>query len=286
MQYRSSFFRVPIGKFYTWLIFSHNQRLWWLWQISGMKTALIYPRTIIALSMLHRTKLKCLDYVGGGDIYSHREFSIEPFNPSSNPILYLLSAQVPHTIHFGKYGIFLLLHNKGQPRSFRSPFSLRGAVKKMVEFESQITLSGIKPFGPRIPNLPISLVASLCDDDDNSDDDYEYDDDEWWRWWLMRGGGCWPLYCRSSQIGHLSHFRLTFNHHHHRCHHYHHHHHRRRRHGLPAHSHHDKKPPWWEFVSNEYGGNMPVTKSHHMITMMMILGWGISWSTRTCKRLK
>ena len=142
------------------------------------KTALIYPRTIIALSMLHRTKLKCLDYVGGGDIYSHREFSIEPFNPSSNPILYLLSAQVPHTIQFGKYGIFLLLHNKGQPRSFRSPFSLRGAVNKMVEFESQITLSGIKPFGPRIPNLPISLVASLCDDDDNSDDNYEYDDDE------------------------------------------------------------------------------------------------------------
>ena len=34
--------------------------------------------------------------------------------------------------------------------------------------------------------------------------------------------------------------------------------------GLPAHSHHDKNPPWWEFVSNEYGGNMPVTKSHHM----------------------
>ena len=33
--------------------------------------------------------------------------------------------------------------------------------------------------------------------------------------------------------------------------------------GLPANSHHDKNPPWWEFVSNEYGGNMPVTKSHH-----------------------
>ena len=33
--------------------------------------------------------------------------------------------------------------------------------------------------------------------------------------------------------------------------------------GYPANSHHDKKPPWWEFVSNEYGGNMPVTKSHH-----------------------
>ena len=33
--------------------------------------------------------------------------------------------------------------------------------------------------------------------------------------------------------------------------------------GYPANSHHDKNPPWWEFVSNEYGGNMPVTKSHH-----------------------
>ena len=30
--------------------------------------------------------------------------------------------------------------------------------------------------------------------------------------------------------------------------------------GLPAYSHHDKNPPWWEFVSNEYGGNMPVMK--------------------------
>ena len=30
--------------------------------------------------------------------------------------------------------------------------------------------------------------------------------------------------------------------------------------GLPAHSHHDINPPWWDFVSNEYGGNMPVTK--------------------------
>ena len=43
--------------------------------------------------------------------------------------------------------------------------------------------------------------------------------------------------------------------------------------GPPAHSHHDKNPPWWEFVSNDYGGNMPVTKSHHMIMMMMKLGW-------------
>ena len=34
-------------------------------------------------------------------------------------------------------------------------------------------------------------------------------------------------------------------------------------HDYPANSHHDKNPPWWEFVGNEYGGNMPVTKSHH-----------------------
>ena len=33
--------------------------------------------------------------------------------------------------------------------------------------------------------------------------------------------------------------------------------------GLPANSHHDKNPPWWEFVINEYGGNMPLTKYHH-----------------------
>ena len=35
MQYQSNFFRIPIGKFYTWMNFLHNQRLWWLWQISG-----------------------------------------------------------------------------------------------------------------------------------------------------------------------------------------------------------------------------------------------------------
>ena len=33
--------------------------------------------------------------------------------------------------------------------------------------------------------------------------------------------------------------------------------------GLPAHFRHDKNSPSWEFVSNEYGGNMLVTKSHH-----------------------
>ena len=33
--------------------------------------------------------------------------------------------------------------------------------------------------------------------------------------------------------------------------------------GYPAHSHHDKIPPWWENVSNDKGGNMSVTKSHH-----------------------
>ena len=42
-----------------------------------------------------------------------------------------------------------------------------------------------------------------------------------------------------------------------RSHHDHHH------HGLPAYSHHDKIPPWWEYVSNDKGGNVSVTKSHH-----------------------
>ena len=39
VQYQSSFFHVSIGKFYTWLIFLHNQRLWWLWQIWSMQGA-------------------------------------------------------------------------------------------------------------------------------------------------------------------------------------------------------------------------------------------------------
>ena len=29
--------------------------------------------------------------------------------------------------------------------------------------------------------------------------------------------------------------------------------------GLPAYSHHDKIPPWWEYVSNDKGGNVSVT---------------------------
>ena len=33
--------------------------------------------------------------------------------------------------------------------------------------------------------------------------------------------------------------------------------------GLPAYSHHDKIPPWWGYVSNDKGGNVSVTKSHH-----------------------
>ena len=51
MQYQSNFFYVPIGKFYTWLIFLHGG--WWLWQIWGM----LYPCCIIilvvSLSSLH-----------------------------------------------------------------------------------------------------------------------------------------------------------------------------------------------------------------------------------------
>ena len=34
-------------------------------------------------------------------------------------------------------------------------------------------------------------------------------------------------------------------------------------HGLPAYSHHDKIPPWWGNVSNDKGGNVPVSNSHH-----------------------
>ena len=41
-------------------------------------------------------------------------------------------------------------------------------------------------------------------------------------------------------------------------------------HGYPAYSHHDKIPPWWEYVSNDKGGNMSVTKSHH--TWKILLG--------------
>ena len=33
------------------------------------------------------------------------------------------------------------------------------------------------------------------------------------------------------------------------------------RHGLPAYSHHDKIPPWWEYVSNDKGGNVSVNVS-------------------------
>ena len=33
--------------------------------------------------------------------------------------------------------------------------------------------------------------------------------------------------------------------------------------GYPAYSHHDKIPPWWEHVSNDKGGNVSVSKSHH-----------------------
>ena len=34
--------------------------------------------------------------------------------------------------------------------------------------------------------------------------------------------------------------------------------------GYPAYSHHDKIPPWWEYVSYDKGGNLSVSKSHHI----------------------
>ena len=33
--------------------------------------------------------------------------------------------------------------------------------------------------------------------------------------------------------------------------------------GYPAYSHHDKIPPWWGNVSNDEGGNVSVSKTHH-----------------------
>ena len=33
--------------------------------------------------------------------------------------------------------------------------------------------------------------------------------------------------------------------------------------GYPAYSHHDKIPPWWGIVSNDEGGNVPVSQTHH-----------------------
>ena len=34
--------------------------------------------------------------------------------------------------------------------------------------------------------------------------------------------------------------------------------------GLPAHSQHDNIPPWWGNVSNDKGGNVSVSNSHHI----------------------
>ena len=34
-------------------------------------------------------------------------------------------------------------------------------------------------------------------------------------------------------------------------------------HGYPAYSHHDKIPPWWGNVSNNEGGDVSVSKTHH-----------------------
>ena len=46
--------------------------------------------------------------------------------------------------------------------------------------------------------------------------------------------------------------------------------HRHHQNGYRAHSHHDKIPPWWGNVSNDKGGKMSVTKSHH--TWKILLG--------------
>ena len=39
--------------------------------------------------------------------------------------------------------------------------------------------------------------------------------------------------------------------------------------GYPAYSHHDKIPPRWGSVSNDEGGNVSVSKTHHTPYTMM-----------------
>ena len=42
--------------------------------------------------------------------------------------------------------------------------------------------------------------------------------------------------------------------------------------GYPAYSHHDKIPPWWGNVSNDEGGNVSVSKTHHTPWWIWFLG--------------
>ena len=39
--------------------------------------------------------------------------------------------------------------------------------------------------------------------------------------------------------------------------------------GYTAYSYHDKIPPWWGNVSNDEGGNVSVSKTHHTPNTMM-----------------
>ena len=45
--------------------------------------------------------------------------------------------------------------------------------------------------------------------------------------------------------------------------------------GYPAYSHHDEIPPWWGNVSNDEGGNLSVSKTHHTPNTMMNYFFGV-----------
>ena len=76
----------------------------------------------------------------------------------------------------------------------------------------------------------------------------------------------WPLigmFCNKAK--HLKNSSDGLNHRHDHLHDH--------RHGYSAYSHHDKIPPWWGNVSNDEGGNVPVSKTHH--TPWWIIFWSI-----------
>ena len=73
------------------------------------------------------------------------------------------------------------------------------------------------------------------------------------QWRMQQQWLCRPILYYSKVVvtkhDYLHHYQLHLHQHH--C------------HGLPAYSHHDKIPPWFGNVSNDKGGNVSVSNSHH-----------------------
>ena len=59
----------------------------------------------------------------------------------------------------------------------------------------------------------------------------------------------------------------------------HHHHHYHHDDGYSAYSHHDKIPPWWGNVSNDEGGNVSVSKTHHYELFFGVYIYQVSHAT-------